>query len=59
MSKDKEKYKVVVRCKLSHAIMDESPIIEGYDSWIKACAKRDEMKETTDLEDFVVEIIEV
>ena len=57
MRKD-EKYKVVIREKTTHSIIDSSDTITGYDAWISACIKRDSWKETTDLDTFIVEIIE-
>ena len=56
-----EKYKVVIRDKFSHAIIESSDTIAGYDSWITASIKKEYMwkKYTGNKEAVYIEIIEV
>ena len=54
-------YKVVIRDKFSHAIIESSDIISCYDAWIKANITKDAMWEdyTCDKSDVYIEIAEV
>ena len=56
-----EKYKVIIREKLTLAVMEESDLISGCDSWISACIKRDAMWEDFkgDKDQYEISIIEV
>ena len=54
-----EKYKVVVRHKLTQVIVDESQIYALADSWISACITRDAFKKEYNPEGFEVKILEV
>lgn len=55
----KESYKVIVREKLTLAIIKELDIKDVPDTWIRACGVRDNYKEEYDLDSYEVEIIDL